>query len=345
MAADNDVTKVRRVTLKDVAERAGVSFKTVSRVVNGEETVSPDLAVRVRSVVEELGYRPHAMASFLRRLDGRTRTIGVVLEDLGNPFSSELHRAVGDVARLNGLVVLAASSDEDPSDEREALELFAARQVDGLILMPTSADHGWLAEQLAGTHVVAVDRPAGGLDADAVLCDNRDAAARATTHLVRRGHCRIAFLGGLSEVYTAAERYEGFRQAAAEAGLPPPDAHVRRDLRDSGSAEDAVIQLLTTSEPPTAIFAGQNMLTIGAIRALRRLGLQHETALVGFDDVLLADLLDPAVTVVAQDPGALGKRAAELLLERIDGSGPEERAHVVPTRLLPRGSGEIAPSG
>jgi LacI family transcriptional regulator len=342
---DNDVPRTRRVTLKDVAERAGVSFKTVSRVVNGETSVSPELAFRVRGAVEELGYHPHALASFLRRLDGRTRAIGVVLEDLANPFSSELHRAVVDTAHENGLVVLAASSDEDPVDEREALELFGGRQVDGMILMPTSADHGWIADRLPGTHVVAVDRPATGLDADAVLCNNREGAARATTHLARRGHERIAFLGDLRGIWTAEERFAGFRDACAAAGIEPAERHQRHDLHDTAAAEHAVIEMFTEADPPTAIFASQNLLMAGAVRALRRLALHWEVALVGFDDVLLADLLEPAITVVAQDPRALGKRAAELLLDRIDGTGPDERVHVLPTRLIPRGSGEIAPPG
>jgi LacI family transcriptional regulator, galactose operon repressor len=345
VALDNDVPRTRRVTLKDVAERAGVSFKTVSRVVNGEASVSPELAARVRGAVEELGYHPHALASFLRRLDGRTRALGVVLEDLANPFSSELHRAVVDTAHENGLVVLAASSDEDPVDERAALELFAARQVDGMILMPTNADHGWMGEQLPGTHVVAVDRPAVGLDADAVLSDNRAAAARATTHLARRGHERIAFLGDLRRIWTAQERFAGFEEACAAAGIEPAEGHIRRDLHDIRAAEHAIIEMLSEPDPPTAIFASQNLLTVGAVRALRRLALHWEIALIGFDDVVLAELLEPAISVVAQDPHAIGKRAAELLLERIDGSGPDEREHVLPTRLIPRGSGEIAPPG
>jgi LacI family transcriptional regulator len=345
VAPDNDVHRTRRVTLKDVAEHAGVSFKTVSRVINGEQSVSPELAVRVRGAVEELGYHPHVMASFLRRLDGRTRAIAVVLEDLANPFSSELHRAVADTAHENGLVVLAASSDENPVDEREALELFGGRQVDGIIFMPTNADHGWITARLPGTHVVAVDRPAAGLDADVVLSDNRAAAARATIHLARRGHERIAFLGDLRRIWTAEERFVGFREACATERIEPSFGHMRHDLHDSAAAERAVIEMLSDHDPPTAIFASQNLLMVGAVRALRRLALHWEIALVGFDDVVLSDLLEPAVTVVAQDARAMGKRAAELLLERLDDSGPDRRMHVIPTRLIPRGSGEIGPPG
>lgn len=330
--------------MRDVGRRAGVSFKTVSRVVNGEGSVSPELAARVRDAIAELGYRPDTAASTLRRSDRRTRTIGVVLEDLANPFSSEVLRAVVDTARARGVLVLAASSDEDPADERDALLEFIARRVDGVVLMPTSADHGWIArDQDGGTALVAVDRPATGLGADAVVSDNRAGAVRATTHLLRRGHRRIGFLGDLHTIYTAAERRAGFREALADAGLGEDPGLVRHDLRESASAEAAVIELLTGPDPPTAIFAAQNLLTVGAVRALRRLERHRDVALVGFDDVVLADLLEPGITVVAQDPGRLGAEAAELLLLRIDGQDGPPRVREVPTRLIPRGSGEMPP--
>jgi LacI family transcriptional regulator len=331
--------------MRDVGERAGVSFKTVSRVVNGERSVSPRLAERVNAAIEELGYRPDAAASSLRRSDGRTRTIAAVLEDLANPFSSAVHRAVVDTAHARGVLVLSASSDEDPDDEREAFAAFTARRVDGVILMPTSADHRWIEEErLNGTHVVMVDRPANGLVADVVVSDNRAGAARATAHLLRRGHRRIGFLGDLRTIYTASERLAGFRDAVADAGLPVDDAALRLDLRDSAGAQEAVIELLTGPAPPTAIFASQNLLTVGAVRGLRQLGLHREIALVGFDDVVLADMLEPGITVVAQDLATIGSTAAEQLLRRIDGDGSPAQMHVVPTRLLPRGSGEIAPA-
>ncbi len=330
--------------MRDVGERAGVSFKTVSRVVNGEGSVSAELAARVEAAIAELGYRPDPAASSLRRSDGRTRTIAAVLEDLANPFSSAVHRAVVDAARARGVLVLSASSDEDPDDEREAFAAFTARRVDGIILMPTSADHSWMEEERRnGTHVVMVDRPANGVTADVVVSDNRDGAARATAHLLRRGHRRIAFLGDLRTIHTASERVAGFRESLSEAGVPDGDAPIRMDLRDSAGAEEAVIELLTGPAPPTAIFAGQNLLTVGAVRGLRQLGLHHEVALVGFDDVVLADMLEPGVTVVAQDLATIGSTAADQLLRRIDGDDSPSQVHVVPTRLLPRGSGEIAP--
>jgi LacI family transcriptional regulator len=304
----------KRPTMRDVGLRAGVSFKTVSRVVNGEGSVSADLAERVNAAIAELGYRPDNAASTLRRSDRRTRTLGVVLEDLANPFSSEVHRAVVDIARARGVLVLAASSDEDPDDERDG-----------------------------GPALVTVDRPAAGLDADAVLSDNRAGAVRATNHLLRRGHRRIGYLGDLHTIHTAAERHAGHLEALAVAGVEMDPALVRQDVRDSASAEATVIELLTGPAPPTAIFASQNLLTVGAVRALRGLDLHRRVALVGFDDVVLAELLEPGITVVAQDPGRMGAEAAELLLARIEGHAGPPRVREVPTRLIPRGSGELAP--
>jgi LacI family transcriptional regulator len=332
--------------MREVSRRAGVSLKTVSRVVNGAATVSPELSARVRAAIAELGYRPDVAASSLRRRDGRTRTIAAVLDDLANPFSSAVHRAVVDTARAQGVLVLAASSDEDTENEREAFTAFTARRVDGVVLMPTSADHGWVeSERAAGTHVVMIDRPAVALDLDTVVSDNREGAARATAHLVRRGHRRIAFLGDLETVYTAGERLAGFREALAVARVPVDEAPVRMNLQDSDGAERAVVDLMSGREPPTAILASQNDITIGAIRALWKLRLQRDVALVGFDDIVLSDMLDPGVTVVAQDPAAIGSMAAERLLRRIAGDRSPARVHVVPTQLMPRGSGEIPAPG
>ena len=326
--------------MRDVSARAGVSIKTVSRVVNGETTVAPALAARVRAAIEELGYRPDPAASSLRRRDGRSRTIAIVLEDLANPFSAAVHRAVVDAARARGVLVLSASSDGDPDDEREAVAAFTDRRVDGVILMPTSGDHGWIAEEpAAGTTMVTIDRPAG--DLDAVVSDNRAGAARATTHLLRRGHRRIGFLGDLRDIYTMRERAAGHREALAAAGVPGDERLTRLDLHDSAAAEQAVIELLTISDAPTAIFSAQNLVTIGAVRALRRLELHRDVALIGFDDIILGDLLEPGVTVVAQDPAEIGRLAADQLLGRIAGDDGPPRRHVVPTRLIPRGSGEI----
>jgi LacI family transcriptional regulator len=330
--------------MRDVAALAKVSLKTVSRVVNGEAGVSPTLTRRVAAASERLNYRHNLTASSLRRSDGRSATIGIVLEDVSNPFSSALHRSIEDVAVQRGVLVLAGSSDEDEERERKLVSAFASRRVDGLIIQPSSQDHSYLlTERRAGTAIVFVDRPPAYLDADTVLTDNAAGVRRGIRHLVERGHRRIAYLGDLHTIVTAAERYRGYIEELAEQGIEADEQLVRLDLRGIEKAEAAATEMLGRPQPPTALFTGQNLITIGAFRALRRLGLHERVALIGFDDILLADLLVPGITVIAQDPVAIGRTAAQVLFRRLDGERTPTQHHIVLTRMITRGSGEIAP--
>ena len=329
--------------MRDVGALAGVSLKTVSRVINRDPTVSPEIATRVSRAVELLDYRPNHAATSLRRADRKTATIGLLLEDVANPFSSALHRAVENVARERGMLVFTGSSDEDPEREREVLAAFVSRQVDGLIVVPSGPGQGrfLLERRRAGLAIVFLDRPAAVPAADTVTVDNRLGASRAVRHLALHGHRKIAFLGDLHSIWTAVERERGYLDGLASAGIPLDPGILKRDIRGAEAAEEAVADLLNLADPPTALFTSQNLITIGAVRALRQLGHHQRVALVGFDDFQLADLLDPAISVIAQDPPALGRTAARLLLERLDGDDSPPRHVVVPTRLVPRGSGEI----
>jgi LacI family transcriptional regulator len=309
----------------DVAALAGVGLKTVSRVVNAEPGVSPALEAKVRTAIAQLNYRRDANASMLRRLGGKTQTIGLVLEDVSNPFSSALHRAIEDAARDRGVLVFAGSCDEDPDRERELVGSFRERRVDGLIIVPASHDHGYLYEdRRSGTAVVFVD---------------------ATEHLLSRGHRRIGFLGDLPTIATAEDRLAGYLQSLERARIAPDDDLIRMGLRDPDAAAAAVEQMLALPDPPTAVFTGQNLLTIGGVHALRDAGLQRRVALIGFDDISLADMVDPAISVVAQDPQALGRAAADLLFRRLDDSETAAVHEVIPVTLIARGSGEIAAAG
>jgi len=329
-----------RPTLRDVAQLAGVSPKTVSRVVNDESGVSELKAGRVRRAIEQLGYRPNITASSLRRAGGRTAAIAAILEDIANPFSSALHRALEDVARARGVLIFAGSVDEDPARERALVHEFTMRQADAMVMVPASDDQAYLARELGPTTpVVFVDRPPVGLHADAVLADNEAGAAAAVHHLAAHGHRDIAYLGDLRTIATARQRFQGYREALVEHGVKP--RHVVHDLHTADATEEAMLRLLAAEHPPTAVFSSQNLVTIGVIRALRRMSRHHEVALVGFDDFPLADLLQPAVTVVAQDPSTMGRVAAELVFRRLDGERWEPTTHLVPTRLIPRGSGEL----
>jgi LacI family transcriptional regulator len=330
--------------MRDVAALAGVSLKTVSRVVNGEPGVSSTLTSKVHRAAEQLDFQLNLGARSLRRADGRTATIGLILENVANPYSSALHRAVENVARNHGVAVLAGSLDEDPQRERELVGAFTSRRVDGLIMMPTGLDHGYLLpERRAGTPLVFVDRAPGMLDADVVLADNRIGAQTGVEHLIAGGHRRIGFLGDLASITTSQERRAGFVEAMRRAELPYSTQHAVGNTSTVEDAEAATTAMLHSADPPTALFTAQNLVTIGALKALRRLGRQHDVAIVGFDDFLLADVLDPPVTVVAQDPQVIGQLAAEQLFRRTEGDASPFTTQIVPTRLIPRGSGEIAP--
>ncbi|MGB3186343.1 MAG: LacI family DNA-binding transcriptional regulator [Ornithinimicrobium sp.] len=333
-----------RSTMRQVAAQAGVSLKTVSRVVNNEPGVSPTLQRQVNEAVRQLAYRPNPAASNLRRIERRNHSVAVLLEDLANPFSATLLRAVEDVAHSHGAIVLAASVDADPDRERSLTDLFASRRVDGLVLMPATEEQGYLAQEVkSGTALVFVDRPPHGVSADCVLTMDKAGAAQAVRHLIDAGHRRIAFLTNSLLTYTSQQRYAGFIEALTEAGLTPDPRTVVDDLDDLRAADGATSVMLGLTDPPTAIFSAQNLVTIGAIRALRRLHQEHQVALVGFDDFPLAEMLIPAVTVIAQDPAVTGRTAARLLFERLAGDTSPARTHLVPTTLIRRGSGEIPP--
>jgi LacI family transcriptional regulator, galactose operon repressor len=328
--------------MRDVAALAGVGLKTVSRVVNGESNVSAETRARVEAAIDQLDYRRDINASLLRRLGRKTATIGLVLEDVSNPFSSALHRAIEDRARERGVLLFTGSCDEDSDRERELIGTFRARRVDGIIVVPASGDHRYLLpEQRARTPLVFVDRPPRFINADSVISDNVGGAERAIAHLAASGHRRVGFLGDALEIQTAADRLQGYSLGLEALGVALDPAIVRTGLRSVDAAALAATELLRAGKPLTALFTAQNLVTIGALHALRQLGLEQETALVGFDDVELADLLEPAVTVVAQDPAAMGSAAADMLFRRLDGDDSPPEHVVIEVELIVRGSGEI----
>ena len=331
--------------MHDVAAVAGVSLSTVSRVVNGHGGVREDLTERVRDAVAVLGYRRDLTASNLRRADRASASVGLVLGDVSNPFFSAIHRGVEEVARSRGVLTFVGSSDEDPERERELVHGFCGRRVDGLVLASVARDQTYLLRDVqAGMAVVFIDRPPEAFEADTVLIDNAGAAAAAVDHLVESGHTRIAFLGDREQIFTARERRAGYRDALGRHLVRYDPDLVLGGLDSSGSAFEATRSLLALDDPPTALLASQNLITSGAVRALQADARQHDVAVVGIDDLALADAVEPAITVVAQDPIGLGHAAADLLFARLDGETGPAREVLMPTRLIVRGSGEIAPA-
>lgn len=335
-----------RATMRDVAALAGVSIKTVSRVVNGEDRVSDGVTGRVLSAIERLNYRHNLAASRLRSGSANAAAIGLLVVDIGNPFSSRLHRAVEDAARTGGLVVLAASTDEDRERERDAVAAFTTRRVDGLIMMPSSHDQSYLLADIAtGTPVVMIDRPPAFLDVDAVVSDNVGGAREGVGWLVARGHRRIGYLGDRGDIFSARERYQGYRRALDDAGIASDDVLVRQGFPTANDVGAAVRELLAAPHPPTALFLGQNLICAPTVRALRALGRHRDVAVIGFDGFDGADLVEPGLTTVEQDPTEMGRRAAEVLFRRMNGERGETAVLTLPTRLWPRGSGEIGATG
>jgi Transcriptional regulators len=331
--------------MRDVAKLAGVGIKTVSRVINGEPHVSAATAARVQRAAADLNFQPDLHAGNLRRAERRTATIGLLVGSVSNPFSGALHRAVEDIAAERGVAVFASSLDDDPDREEDAVDAFLRRRVDGLILTTIKRSQAYLlAEQKRGTPLVFVDREPTGLEADAVVSSNADGAAEATRHLLELGHRRIVYLGDRSEIQTARERRRGFMEELGRAGIATGEVTIIEELTDEALSERAVESLFAGPNPPTAVFSAQNLVTIGAFRALRRMGLHQRVALVGFDDIQFGDLLQPGLTVIAQDASRIGHLAAERIFARLDGAEPDVETFVVPTRLIPRGSGEIRPS-
>jgi LacI family transcriptional regulator len=327
--------------MNDVARLAGVSLKTVSRVVNGEAGVHPGTAQRVLAAIDQLGFRRNLGARNLRQ-GSSTGTIGVLLEDVANPFYSTLTRAVEEVARPFGRHVLTGSSDEDPDRERELALEFCARRVDGLLVVPAGLRHGYLVPEIhAGMPVVFCDRPAGDIVADTVLVDNLGGAVEAVAHLANHGHQRIAFLGDAPNIFTASERLRGFREGCARAALRFDEDLVVMGPHDERSIGAALRHILDGPDPATALFTGNNRITVLVLRALAH--ADHRPALLGFDDFELADLLDPPVSVIAHDTAAMGKAAAELLFARLAGDETPPHRVILPVHLIARGSGEKHP--
>ncbi|MWA02666.1 LacI family DNA-binding transcriptional regulator [Actinomadura sp. LD22] len=330
--------KRRRPTIADVAARAGVSVKTVSRVINNEPGVRPELADGVLAAIGELGFRRNPMASSLR--SGRsTSTIGLIIEDLANPFYATVAAAVAGVARTHDTHLITVSSGEDPELERRQFAELCQRRVDGLIIVPAGSDHAYTrAEVEMGMRMVFLDRPPSGILADIVVIDNAAGARAGIVDLLEAGHRRIGVIVDSPAIYTARERLAGVREALAGAGVPYDDSLVRVGVADPEEAARAVAAMLDGGDPPTAFFAGNNRITVGAIRELCRRG--DGAALTGFDDFELSSLMPRPLTIIGYDVQELGRAAAVRLFERIGGDTSWPAETVVPTRLLRRGLGQ-----
>jgi LacI family transcriptional regulator len=324
-------------TMIDVAHHAGVSPMTVSRALRDDPRVSPETKTRVMGAVNALGYRRNEAARNLR-LGRASGLIGLVVTNLANPFYSQLALGVEAMAGENGTRVMLGNSGADVARERQLVHDFASRRLDGIIVVPAGSDHRHLRPaQLAGTPVVLAASPPIRFEADAVLLDDFGGSWDATQHLIEAGHRKIAFLGLQASAWTGSERFRGYCAALEDAGIPLDDRIISRQQRDVGAAERAMLELLDIEDPPTAVFTANNRNTIGAYRAIR--ACRPDVALAGFDDFELADMLSLPLTVISYDPRELGRRAAELIRDRIRNPQAQHAARriVLPTRLVEYG--------
>jgi LacI family transcriptional regulator len=326
-------------TMRDVAQHAGVSPMTVSRALRDDPRVSAEKKARIWTAVNVLGYTRNEAARNLR-LGRSGGLVGLVVTNLANPFYSQVALGVEAMTSEHGMRVILGNSGEDVASERQLVDDFVSRRLDGIIVVPVGSNHGHLnAAQQAGIPVVLAASPPVRLIADAVMLDDFGGSLEATHHLIGAGHRKIAFLGLQPSTWTGSERFRGYCAALEEAGIPLDERIVSRQYRDVAAAERATLAMLAQEDPPTAVFAANNRNTIGAYRAIR--GRRSNIALAGFDDFELADMLALPLTVVKYDPAELGRRAAELLCDRINEPQPQTepvpRRIVIPTKLVEYG--------
>lgn len=324
------------ITMREVAEAAGVSIKTVSRVVNGDRYVTGSVQDRVRAAIDTLGYIPNLAARTLRT--GREAAIGVAVPQITDPFFAAVVQAVEDAARPRGTAVIVTSFGNAAQVEQSATEALLSRQVSGLISVPVAADQSYLQAWQAKVPIVFIDRRPAGIVADSVVEDDVTGARLAVAHLLGHGHRDVAFLGDPLDVPTSARRLEGYRAALAHAGVVE-----RADLLCTGPtvSQDPMPQLrrmLAGRDAPTAVFSANARCSLGVVPALQRLG-RTDVAMISYGDFAMAQALDPAVTVVQQDPQALGEFAVDRLLKRLEHPTARLRRHtVLPVRMALRQS-------
>ena len=325
---ESEPTSLRRgaPTVHDVARHAGVSPMTVSRVLSGGKNVRDGMKAKVDASIRALGYRRNENARSIRP-GHTTGLIGVAVTNIANPYYAGVFLGIEDVVNQHNRRILVGNTNEDIGRETQLIEDFIGRQVEGLILVPSSPvldDSSPLVH--APFPLVLASRALPGLDADTVLIDDVHGSLKGTSMLIEEGHHRIAFLGNLLSVSTGRRRYEGFVQAHLDHNLVVDESLVRRGQQDVQSAQTAMADILDQPDPPTAVFSANNRNTIGAVRALEASGLfpDHKFRIVGFDNFELAEIIPYPLTVIDHDPRELGRRAATLLMARIDGVRRDE---------------------
>jgi LacI family transcriptional regulator len=324
------------VTIRDVAAHAGVSLGTASRVLSGHPATSPAARARVSEAAAALGYRPNAQARSLRLT--RTHAIGLLVSDVRNPFFADVAHAAEQAALGANYVTLLGNANENVDQQDRYLETFLTQRVDGVVLTPQGRGSGSLDALIASSMpLVFADRTVAGFDVPSVTTDSRPGLDEAVAHLAAAGHTRIAFIGGPQSISTGRARYDAFIDALPRHGLTVDPKRITFGDFQEPSGTLAAEQLLTATQRPTALLVADNLMAVGALAAIRRHGLRIGTDIevIAFDDIEWFGYLDPPMSVIAHDPGAVGRCAVELLLRVIAGETPE--SVVLPTKFIERG--------
>jgi LacI family transcriptional regulator len=326
--------------LIDVADAAGVSLRTASRVLNDDRRVAAETRSRVLETMRTLNFQPDAVARSLRA--GTDLAIGFVVESIADPFFAEVIDSVETAMARHGRPVLVASTHRDDLREQQVVRRMLDRRVAGLLLAPTGGDHSWLRPDR--TPLVLIDRAAPGVDADLVDIDDRQAADDAVTHLIEHGHRRIAYVGDTSAIPTSSARLQGYRAAHARHGLPVTEHLVRSNSSTSREAAESMNYLLDQPRESacTAVFSATTRASLGIVPVLHARS-RTDLAFIGIGDFAMADALTPAVTVVDHSGAGIGVAAATRLIERLADPGQAVRRVRLPAAIIERGSGEMPP--
>ncbi len=305
------------LTLKDIAKKVKVSIKTVSRVINDEPMVSKNTRVKVKAVIEKLGYQPNLIARSLKKK--RSNTIGIILPDIGNPAFTEMVKGCMDSLNRMGYYTFLGSYEDDPTKEEEFIRDFNSMLIDGLMIIPSTTENRDISIfEKINCPVVLIDREIDGLNRDTVISGNKDGAYRATKHLINTRHKKIAFLGGLKTVKPAKKRFEGWKKALDEKNLFIEDLV----FWGSFSTESGYLMMndaLKRMGSLDAVFAGNDIVALGAMNAIKdnKMDIPTDISIIGYDDMFFSQYLNPSLSSVAAKLFVQGKTAAELLLKRI----------------------------
>jgi LacI family transcriptional regulator, galactose operon repressor len=336
----------KTTTIRDVARAAHLSPTAVSRYLNRTMILPAQSATRIEEAIRKLDYQPNGLARNLSL--GSSRTIGLVIPEISNPFFASLATAVEEVAFQAGYGVLLCNTHNSPDRELSYLRLLSTRQIDGIVYLTSHADNPDLLAMMArDERIVLVDEDVAGVPAPRVFCENRVGGHIATKHLLEHGHERIAFIGGPKKLLSSRERHAGFENALRECKMKSRSRFVRFGSYTAAFGKEVAMEMLTRSERPTAFFAASDYVALGVLNAAKSLGISvpNDLSLVGFDDMPFAELLSPPLTTVRQPIQALGEAGARLLIQLIKGEIDQLPLLQLPVELISRSSVLDVPKG